>query len=483
MRERDFPGLSPRLARWLDYEQTVNDGLFNDRVLKPFDERSNTVRREFYPELRPVWEQEFTWVPNRLVRRFGQLDREIEKMLGVKPRPGFTPLFLHPQTYAPHQRFAEKFGRERLPALATPTSSYRSVVVWDSKGRRAPALLKLSIGAIIAWTRRALRENQVARGSMISALFDTISRADRRRLQLDWFSEPAGMIEIESRHGWLLRRVPEFLLKRGQSTLAPTFSLISRRGSEPPLLVEWIRQKRRSPGKFVLEQLIEPYVKALAHLFFEEGLQYEGHPQNVLWELNRDEQLTGRIVLRDLADSSVNLSLRLAQEKSIPVLPKSFIPKGVPFPVAGETADYRTNAKRWRILRGFDTVERYGLSSFVWAINKTLAKHFRHYDSLGVERRYLELWQNAAVASLRVRPLFRKTPKGIATDEAMGYYLSQVDWPALGAKPAQLPDSAEALMIEGKMRKRRGDRYLRLECPWGEIFIRDGTPGFFRPAF
>jgi hypothetical protein len=43
-----------------------------------------------------------------------------------------------------------------------------------------------------------------------------------------------------------------------------------------------------------------------------------------------------------------------------------------------------------------------------------------------VETRCLELWQQAAIASLNVRPLFRTTPKGMATDEAIAYYLRQI---------------------------------------------------------
>lgn len=479
-----FEGLERRITRWLEYEQTINERLFNDRALIPFDARSNTVKARFHPERRPIWEQEFVWLPNKIVRRYGKIDEPLRSIFGVAPRRGHTPLFLYPQIPAPHRELALKYGRQNLSHFqVTPTASYRSVVLWDRAAHRPPALLKLSIGAIIAHTRRALRENQVARAVLVSSLFDCVGQKDRARLDLDWFSEPAGMVETRSRHGWLLRRWPEFLQAPGTSTLIPTFSLISRHKKEPPLLLRLLCSSRKTPEKFVIDRLLRPYVSALAHLFFEEGLQYEGHPQNVLWELDARDQLTGKIILRDLADASVNIALRIAKGKPFPKFDRNFSPQDAPFPVAGNAADYRTNAQRWRILRGLDTVETYGLRSFVWAINQTMVKFRPAYDWKLVERRYLELWQEAAVSSLRARPLFRKNPKGLATDETVAYFLSQVNWNALGAKRSSLPAAAEPLFIEGRMHRRRGAVYLRVESNWGDLFIFDGRPGFFRPAF
>ena len=130
-----------------------------------------------------------------------------------------------------------------------------------------------------------------------------------------------------------------------------------------------------------------------------------------------------------------------------------------------------------------DTVERYGLWGFVWPINQSLARFFDRYDTRRVEQQYLELWQQAAIEYLKVRPLFRRHPKGLATDEAVAYFLRQVDWCALGARPACLPDAAEPLLGEGRMRRRSGRVYERLPSAWGDMFILQGVPAFFRPAF
>ena len=77
-----FDSLGPRVRQWIDYEQTVNDRFFNDKAILAFDERSNTVRRKFYPEQRPVWEQELVWLPNKVVRRYGLVDEAVQAWPG-----------------------------------------------------------------------------------------------------------------------------------------------------------------------------------------------------------------------------------------------------------------------------------------------------------------------------------------------------------------------------------------------------------------
>jgi hypothetical protein len=250
-----------------------------------------------------------------------------------------------------------------------------------------------------------------------------------------------------------------------------------------PLLVSLIRRSKQNPETFVIDRLIQPYVNALAYLLFEQGLQHEGHTQNVLFEVDEKERLTGRLVLRDFSDASVNIAFRIAKGKPLPTFPRWFLPQRPPFPFTRMAADYATNFRRPRIFRGFDTVERYGLWGFVWPINTSVARFFKGYNSSKVERHYLELWQQAAIDFLGIKPLFRKEPKGLATDETIACFLRQVDWRGLGAKPGTLCDTAEPLLVEGRMRRRPGRLYQRLACAWGDLFISDGLPGFFRPAF
>ena len=84
----------------------------------------------------------------------------------------------------------------------------------------------------------------------------------------------------------------------GMTTLMPVFSLISHHGDRVPLLVRLIRRSTRTPEDFVIDTLIRPYVNAEANLLFEQGVQHEGHAQNVLVEVDANERLTRRLIAR-----------------------------------------------------------------------------------------------------------------------------------------------------------------------------------------
>ena len=262
-------------------------------------------------------------------------------------------------------------------------------------------ILKLSIGAIIARRQRRLRERQVASAVLMSSLFETIPETHRLPLAFDWFADSAGMVETFSEHGWLLRRFPRRVADGPGLALMPAFSLVSARGSRPPLLVELIARSGADPAAFVVEQILRRYVEVAAYLLFVQGIQIEGHSQNVLLEVDADDTLTGRIALRDLSDTSVSLPHRLARRKPLPALTSGVLPPGAPFPIASVAADYACNFGRPTLFRAFDTVERYGLWGFVWAINTVLSRWFREYDSAGVEDQYLALWHRRRCATWR----------------------------------------------------------------------------------
>ncbi|MEO8352619.1 MAG: IucA/IucC family protein [Chthoniobacteraceae bacterium] len=468
--------------RWLDYEQSLNEVIDRDRAGRiQIVLRSHTVREECHPEQRGKWRQEVVWLPAGQVRVYGGVAECIRRAFRLEIPPGRAPLLLHPQMPAAHRRLRDAFGSTDLGQVwVTPTSSFRSVVA--SSGRRKPVVLKLSMGAVISGAHRELREREVACGMIISRILETIPVSERRESGLDWFPETAGIVETISGTGWLLRQLPRLMFESGAGQLVPAFSLISRRGEGVPILVEMIRRSGIAAEEFVVEKLLRPYVSVLGFLLFDQGIQTEGHMQNILLELDANQVLTGRVVLRDLSDMSVSIALRIARQKPLPAFERTFFPAEVPFPLASVAADHRANAGRARLLRGHDTVVRWGLRGFVWSLNTSLARFFPKYRATVVERAYLALWQEQAVRWLGVKPIFRRMPRDFAIDDAMADNLRHIDWTPLGATGgASLAREAEPLLIGGLTRRRRGADYERIECPWGDLYLDAGRPAFFRP--
>ena len=476
-----FAGLDASTRRWLAYEQTVNERLVHDTLHFSIEDGKSTVRPEYWPETRSVWRQQLVWLPADRARVYGPLAGCLRDAFGIRPRPDAVPLLLHPQAPPAHRALAERYGRRTLRDVrATPTSSYRTVLAW--RRGRPPAFLKLSLDATVGRIARALRENQIARAVLMSAVFETIPRAVLDELGLDWFSDPAGVAETATAHGWLLRTSPRRIPRSKRSWLVPMFSLISKRGDRSPLLVELIRRSGRRPERFVIEELIEPYVDALAHLLFVEGIQVEANPQNVLLEIDSSGRLTRRMVLRDLSDFSVSIPLRIAREKALPVLANGLLPAGASFPLLSIATDYMCNWDLPVLRRAYFTVEHYGLLGFVWTLNRSLARFCAGFDAERIDAIYLERWQQACVRHLGLRPGLRPGGDGIATDETLAYFLRHVEWSRFGAtRGHRLPEAVEPFRIGGRARKRSGRVYDRLECAWGDVFLIDGLPVFFRP--
>jgi len=417
------------------------------------------------------------WLPPDRTRTYGPLLQCLANDLAIHNVGDRNPLIIHPQPPAAHKRLQEEFGTDQLHHVAvTPTSSYRSVLAMADG--LPPFVVKLSLGVKVAGIRRALIERKLASSIMMSTILGTIPQKNREAFRFDWFPEPAGLVETTSECGWLLRRFPEF------DHLIPAFSLTAERDEQHPLLVEWIHRSGASPETFILDQIIRPYVRLLAYLMFEEGLQVEGHAQNVLFETNAEESLTGRILLRDLADFTVNIPLRVARRKPLPVFGSEFASSKPPFPLATVVSDHQWNRKRPWIMRARDTIERYGLGAFLGTIHPVVARYFPEYDRLAVEAEYLRLWQQEAIRYLKVKPLFRDQPKGLAADEAVTYFLQNADWKSIGSSPgASLPAKAEPLLIDHRERRRTGPVYDRVQCEWGDLYLSDRLPVFFDPAF
>jgi hypothetical protein len=477
--------LPAALASWIEFEQTVNERIVNDRLHAPIDARSNTVRARFRPEARPVWELDVVSLPVAEVREYGAAHAELRRRLGIRVPRGRAAMFVHPQSRALYRASIARHGLASCGIDVTPTASYRSLLAWAPG--RPPTVVKLSLGATIGKIRRVVRERQIARAVFVSRVLDTIPRAVRQALRLDWFPDLAGVVLARERHGWLVRGLPASLRGATDVRLIPAFSLISRREGDTPLLVDMIRRSGERPEMFVARRVLLPYVNALAYLLLEEGVAFEGHMQNVLYETDVAGALTGGIVLRDLADASVNVALRIARGKPLPRAAGVF-PRGAGFAAVANAADFRVNAGRPRILRPGDTVDRYGLASFVWALNRSLRRFLRGYDARAVERCYLDLWQRAAVGYLGVRPLPRTTrtgaASGLAIDEAVSYFLDHIDWPGLGAVGTRaLPRGAEAMLIGGRATRRAGAHYRLLESAWGDLYLEGTRPAFFRSAF
>ncbi|MHB8691443.1 MAG: hypothetical protein ACYDHH_09380 [Solirubrobacteraceae bacterium] len=260
------------------------------------------------------------------------------------------------------------------------------------------------------------------------------------------------------------------------------FSAIAEVGEREPLLVDLIRRERGRPEDVVVEQILAPYVRALGYLLFAEGMHVEGTTQNVLLEWDDDDRPTGRVVLRDLGDWSISIPLRLARRRPFPSLEHE-LPARTPFPLGSIASDHEDLVGRTNMFRAYEGIVYYGLEQFVATINRSISRFVARYDAELVRRRYLELWRDAMMRLLPVKVTVSEHPLGIVTDDVIAHVVRRVDWSSLGSVGGvTLPDHAEPVYIGPRARRSARPVYDRLDCEWGELYIREGVPAFFRPC-
>jgi len=482
----DFRALARGVRDWLVFEQTINDRITDAERQARIDERSTGVLPEFRPEQRPVWAQPTVALPASEARGYGNPSAVLARRLGLESSAGKAHLFVHPQSHGLYRSEIARYGLASPARLkATPTASYRSLLAWRSDTRQ-PVVIKTSLDLVVGGLHRALREHEIACGLMVNRLLEEIPAAHRKRLRFDWFREEAGLVLAKKRHGWLLRTLPASLRsRRRQTTLVPAFSLISNRGDQPPVLVELIRRSGRSAEHFVAQQILLPYVNVLSYLLFAEGISFEAHAQNVLYEVStRSNCLTGALVLRDLSDASVNVALRVAKNKPLPAFARGYFPKGAPFSIVSAAADHFDGGRRPRNWRARMTIERHGMLGFVWAVNHAVQRCFPAYRKDLVNKLYLELWQKAAAGYLGVTPLFDTASGRIAVDEAIALFLRETDWAKHRPRPrVHLPEGAEPLVTGKRARRRTGPAYARVRTAWGDLYLDGNEPAFLMPTF
>jgi hypothetical protein len=472
------------VARWLHLEQHVNEPIYNRAFFNHMRGRHNGVHTPYRPEAGAWWPQEHVLVDAPRARSYGPVRRVLGEALGLRFGPCQLPLFVHPQSRELFAPAIDAYGLARSGAAVSATSSSRAVLLQPP--RRPPCVLKLGIATFIGGRWRGFEEHQLARGILLSRLVRAMPASVVSALRFEWFDEVCGAaIDVtgapRDTSGWLLRRLPACLV-RGKSTLVPLFSLVSREDGEPSMLTRMIRGARADPATFAIERLVTPLVRVYAHLALAEGLFGEMHPQNVLYEVGADGALTGKIVIRDFTDMTLNIPLRVAQGRPLRRPPEEFLPENRPLELAWITTERFIEEWRDRTRIANLCVNGHGLQGSVWVIHRGLRAAFPDVRFTKLEGAYLSMWRTAVNHHLGVDPIPFRGPGGIPVNEAMQAFFSRVSWRELGARPSRLPRGARVRWI-GDGPKRAAARGLALETAWGEVFIVDGSPAFFRPAF
>lgn len=274
---------------------------------------ASNIAPEYIPENNPKFPLAYYLIPEGDVQFLTaeSLDVRIsEQLMMMIDGKKYFKLFVHPESEA-HYNFMQGtyqyISQGETEFMASPTSSYRSLVVWDkNNSKKKPFIAKVSLDKnVIGSIDRLVSENEVERSLANQNFFDRIGAAKLDEMNVKIYPESAGLVikrkfpDAPSKlGGQLIREIPDEVIKSNRRWLS--FSALMSPNKKPkPLIMDVIEASGMDSYSFFEKYLIRGYLKMFEDLSLKSGLNFEPHSQNLCFETTADLKPTGKWVIRD----------------------------------------------------------------------------------------------------------------------------------------------------------------------------------------
>lgn len=219
-------------------------------------------------------------------------------------------LFVHPESEAHYDFLRNSYnyiGPDKTEFMASPTSSYRSLVVWNKNSdTRKPFIAKVSLDKnVIGSIDRLVSVNEVERSVANQKVFDRMGKEKLEKSNLKLFPETAGLTIIKEHEGapeklggQLIREIPDEVVD-GEKKWLSFSALMSPNRKGNPLIMDVISKSGLSSYDFFDQYMINGYLKMFEDISLKSGMNFEPHSQNLVFETTNDLAPTGKWVLRD----------------------------------------------------------------------------------------------------------------------------------------------------------------------------------------
>jgi predicted kinase len=197
---------------------------------------------------------------------------------------------------------------ERSEFRATPSSSYRSLIIQNTRDLEAPPFIyKLGINIYEKGVHRLVSQSEVERSLTNQRAFEALGENYLNGIGLKLFSEPAGFVLNRAAFptgppemgGAILRQFPEEMI-RGDIRWISMASLMSPERKGEPLIMEVIKQSGLSSEEFVQKYMVDGFARIYKSVALEKGLSFQPNATNWYLETTSDLKPTGNFVLKDL---------------------------------------------------------------------------------------------------------------------------------------------------------------------------------------
>lgn len=274
---------------------------------------ASNINPDYVPEKNPKFPLPYYLIPVEDARflQADSLDPRIadQLMMKISGKKHYK-LFVHPESEAHYDFLRNAYnyiGPDRTEFMASPTSSYRSLVVWNKNSdTRKPFIAKVSLDKnVIGSIDRLVSINEVERSVANQKVFDRIGKQKLESLHLKLFPETAGLTMLkqhdgapEKLGGQLIREIPDEVVA-GEKKWLSFSALMSPNRKGSPLIMDVIAKSGLSSFEFFDQYMINGYLQMFEDVSLKAGMNFEPHSQNLVFETTRDLKPTGQWVLRD----------------------------------------------------------------------------------------------------------------------------------------------------------------------------------------
>lgn len=276
---------------------------------------SSDIDPAYVPEARPKFKLPYYLIPAEHADflRASTLNTAVESQI-IVTRDGmkYYKMFVHPESEG-HYQFLKNQNflyvtAQKSEFTASPTSSYRSLVVWNESSAAAkPFIAKVSLDRnVIGSIDRLVSDKEVQRSIANQNAFDMIGHTKLGSIGVEIFPETAGLTIKTNRipgapeklGGQLIREIPDAVVS-GRKHWISFSALMSPERGGAPLIMDIIKKSGLSSEAFVQKYFIDGYMKSFEELSFKLGMNFEPHSQNLVMEFDDALRPTGRFVVRD----------------------------------------------------------------------------------------------------------------------------------------------------------------------------------------
>jgi hypothetical protein len=319
--ERDIPKALRELRRRENTNDLIQDptefgGEIKLDALGPYEPKKGVV---FYVPYIPL--------PTKQLGEYlvgSNMSDELRKALifehnGVE----YVRFFIHPSRTSSYQDLIDKHGIVRDEFLGFLGGSPRSIYTFHpTDSRLRPFQVKASLHFRVNDDLKINIPSKAARSHAVNEFFASISDEIKDEYGFDFLPESLQLLPKGKAAATFYREIPNELLDYKNFNYVPGYYLSSHGAQgQPPILTQILKKYATKHQKIkAAAELLRSLLRLNVYLMFEEGLKGELHEQNVYFELDDKNRLTGRLLLKDLDSFRTDIELRLRKDKSIDVL-------------------------------------------------------------------------------------------------------------------------------------------------------------------